>query len=91
MENYIISKLKSEFIFWKIIIIHFLNVETESRLWVNSKSFKRLSLTSQKSSQKIIQLIYLLEQFWTSQVTSIDSIQVFLQNADIKVKHMTTC
>jgi SepF-like predicted cell division protein (DUF552 family) len=34
MENYIISKLKKEFIFWKKIIIHFLNVETDLRLRV---------------------------------------------------------
>jgi hypothetical protein len=32
MENYIILKLKTEFIFWKIIIIHFLNVVTDPRL-----------------------------------------------------------
>jgi hypothetical protein len=32
MENYIITKLKNEFIFRKIIIIRFLNVETDLRL-----------------------------------------------------------
>jgi hypothetical protein len=33
IENYVISKLKDKFIFWKIIIIRFLNVETDPRLW----------------------------------------------------------
>jgi len=33
MEIIIISKLKIEFIFWKKVIIHFVNVETDPRLW----------------------------------------------------------
>jgi hypothetical protein len=32
MENFIISNFKNEFIFWKKIIIHFVNAETDPRL-----------------------------------------------------------
>jgi len=35
MGKYIISNLKNEFIFWKIIIIHFVNVETDLKVIVH--------------------------------------------------------
>jgi hypothetical protein len=42
------------------------------------QTFQKVKLNQPKIITKIIQLIYLLEQFWTSQVTSVLSIQVVL-------------